>query len=112
MDGKAKCKILKEIRKQIAEDNDIPYIVQECRYQGKCSGTCPKCEEELRYLEAELAKRKKTKIAIAAGGTAAALLLAGAGAIEFLDEVFDKVNQPTSGVLALSSQVELFDSQE
>ena len=55
MNGKSKCKILKDIRKKIAEDNDISYVTSECKYQGECSGTCPKCEAEVRYLEEELA---------------------------------------------------------
>lgn len=57
--GKAKCKILKEIRQKIADENDIPYVTRECTYQGDCSGTCPRCESELRYLEQELEARKK-----------------------------------------------------
>ena len=57
--GKAKCKILKEIRQKIADENDIPYVTRECTYQGDCSGTCPRCERELRYLEQELEARRK-----------------------------------------------------
>ena len=57
MIGKKKCRILKEIRQKIADENDIPYVTQECRFQGECSGTCPKCESELRYLEKQLAAR-------------------------------------------------------
>ena len=58
MNGKNKCKALKEIRRQIAEENDIPFIVSECTFQGECTGTCPKCESELRYLEQALAYRQ------------------------------------------------------
>ncbi|MDE7222698.1 MAG: hypothetical protein K2O34_02815 [Acetatifactor sp.] len=58
MRGKEKCKALKEIRRQIAEENDIPYVVSQCTHQGDCRGTCPKCEAELRYLERELAIRQ------------------------------------------------------
>ena len=47
--GKRTCKILKEIRRQIAEANDIEYVVEECQYKGDCLGTCPKCEAEVRY---------------------------------------------------------------
>ena len=57
--GKNTCKILKEIRKQIALDNDINLIVEECTYKGDCEGTCPRCEEEVRFLEEELEKRQK-----------------------------------------------------
>ena len=41
--GKNTCRILKEIRRQIAEANDIGYAVEECQYKGDCLGTCPKC---------------------------------------------------------------------
>ena len=66
--GKQTCKILKEIRKQIAEENDIKLVVEECTYQGDCLGTCPKCEAEVRYLEHELEKRQRLgKAAVVAG---------------------------------------------
>ena len=58
MRGKNKCKILKQIRQQIAKENDIPLITKECTFQGECSGTCPRCEAELRYLEQQLARRQ------------------------------------------------------
>ena len=67
MQGKEKCKALKEIRKQIAENNDIKYVVDECKHKGDCRGTCPKCEAEVRYLEKELEKKRLLgqKVAIA-----------------------------------------------
>lgn len=68
MKGKAKCKALKEIRRQIAETNDIPYAVSQCTYQGDCKGTCPKCEAELKYLERELAIRQSLGKAVAVTG--------------------------------------------
>ena len=68
--GKQTCKILKEIRKQIATENDIKLVIEECTYQGDCLGTCPKCEAEVRYLERELEKRQRLgKAAIFAGMT-------------------------------------------
>ena len=68
--GKQTCKILKEIRKQIAAENDINLVIEECTYQGDCLGTCPKCEAEVRYLERELEKRQRMgKAAIFAGMT-------------------------------------------
>ena len=57
--GKHVCKILKEIRQQIADKNEIEYVTSECHFQGECKGTCPKCEAEVRYLESELNKRKQ-----------------------------------------------------
>ena len=68
MNGKEKCRALKEIRRQIAEKNDIPYAVSQCTHQGNCKGTCPKCEAELRYLEKELALRKSLGKAVAVAG--------------------------------------------
>jgi TonB family protein len=66
--GKQTCKILKEIRKQIATENDIQLVIEECTYQGDCKGTCPKCEAEVRYLERELEKRQRLgKVAMVAG---------------------------------------------
>ena len=56
--GKQVCKILKDIRKQIAEENDIEFITSECQHKGDCAGTCPKCEAEVRYLESQLARRR------------------------------------------------------
>ena len=66
--GKKTCKILKDIRKQIAEKNDIAFVTSECRHQGDCAGTCPACEAEVRYLEQELHRRQQLgKVAVVAG---------------------------------------------
>ena len=75
MKGKNKCKILKEIRQKIADENDIPYVTRECGYQGECTGTCPKCEAELRYLEQELEKRRSLGKTVAVAAVAAGLSL-------------------------------------
>ena len=72
MDNKGKdiCKQLKDIRRQIASDNDIPLEEHECHYDGPCKGTCPRCDAELQYLETELGRRGKlSKAAIVAGVT-------------------------------------------
>lgn len=79
MNGKSKCKILKDIRREIAKQNDIEYVTSECKFQGECSGTCPKCEAEVRYLEAELAKRKNAGKTVAVAGIAAALMVGISG---------------------------------
>lgn len=73
MKGKEKCKALKEIRRQIAEQNDIAYAVSECTHQGDCKGTCPKCESELRYLERELEIRKNLGKAVVVAGISAGI---------------------------------------
>ena len=62
--GKQTCKILKEIRQQIAEANDIEFITSECQYQGDCLGTCPKCEAEVRYLEQQLERKRRVGKAV------------------------------------------------
>ena len=49
--GKEKCRILKQIRAEIARENDIEWVVSECKHKGNCKGTCPKCEQEVRQLE-------------------------------------------------------------
>ncbi len=79
MNGKSKCKILKDIRRQIAAENDIAYVTSECKYQGDCTGTCPKCEAEVRYLEEELAKRRRAGKAVAVAGVAAAVMITATG---------------------------------
>jgi hypothetical protein len=66
--GKEVCKILKDIRREIADKNDIELVTSECHFHGECQGTCPKCEAEVRYLEQELHRRKQLgKVATIAG---------------------------------------------
>ena len=82
MVGKKKCRLLREIRQQIAAENEIPFATEDCRYQGDCRGTCPKCESELRYLETQLEKRrsigkKVTVSALAVGVLATAAACRG-----------------------------------
>ena len=72
--GKQTCKILKEIRRQIAEANGIEFATSECRYKGDCLGTCPKCEAEVRYLEQQLRARSLAGKAVAIAGISAASL--------------------------------------
>ncbi len=79
MDGKAKCKILKDIRHEIARKNDIELVVEECRFQGSCKGTCPKCEAEVRYLEKELEKRRAVGKSVLVAGLAASLMITATG---------------------------------
>ena len=86
--GKKTCKILKEIRRQIAEANDIEYVVEECQYKGDCLGTCPKCEAEVRYLEQQLHQRQLLGKAVMVAGISAGLLsLSSCG-----NEMYDQIN--------------------
>lgn len=79
MRGKNKCKILKQIRQKIAEENDIPLITKECTYQGECSGTCPRCEAELRYLEQQLARRQALGKTVTVAALSLGLIAGAAG---------------------------------
>ena len=72
--GKQTCRILKDIRRQIAEANDIEFITSECQYQGDCLGTCPKCEAEVRYLEQQLERKRMAGKAITILGISAGLV--------------------------------------
>ncbi|MBR4269112.1 MAG: energy transducer TonB [Prevotella sp.] len=93
--GKRTCKILKEIRRQIAEANDIEYVVEECQYKGDCLGTCPKCEAEVRYLEEQLHQRQLLgKAAMVAGISAGLLTIGSCG-----NEMYAQVNNPKEGVV-------------
>lgn len=55
--GKEKCEILRRIRQDVAERYGLQYSPSECKHQGGCSGTCPKCDAELEDLQRQLASR-------------------------------------------------------
>jgi TonB family protein len=101
--GKQTCKILKEIRKQVAEENDIELVVSECTYQGDCKGTCPKCEAEVRYLERELEKRQRMGKAAVFAGISLGTLFAATGC--------NQSTQPVSNNHSCSSQTEIHDQK-
>ena len=66
--GKDICRQLKQLRRDIADQNGIELEIPECTYKGDCSGTCPRCDYELRYIEGELARRQRLgKAAVVAG---------------------------------------------
>lgn len=78
--GKETCRILKELRHKIAEANDIVLETSECRFKGDCTGTCPRCEAEVRYLERQLAARRRAGKAVRLAGLAAgAIIMSGCG---------------------------------
>lgn len=68
MNGKEICKALRNIRRHIASTNDIAYVPAECDYQGECSGTCPRCESEMRYIERQLCLRRAMGKAVVVAG--------------------------------------------
>ena len=71
--GKSTCKLLKDIRQQIADASGISYQPKECHHKGDCAGTCPACEEEIRYLEHELKVRKGNGFGMKVAGIAAGI---------------------------------------
>ena len=57
MNGKDKCNLLGEIRKRIAAQYGLAYQPEECRHEGDCAGTCPKCDTELQDLQRQLKEK-------------------------------------------------------
>ena len=102
MKGKNKCKILKEIRQRIADENEIPYVTRECTYQGECRGTCPKCEAELRYLERELEKRRSLGKTVAVAAVAASLSLGISGCVSLGSRSYG--SKPSGAVGTVSTE--------
>ncbi len=72
--GKSICNILKEIRKQIADANDIEFTPSVCHHQGECSGTCPMCESEKSFIEQQISLKQKAGQAIKIVGIASSLV--------------------------------------
>lgn len=107
MNGKQKCRILKQIRQQIAEANDIELVVSECTHKGDCRGTCPRCEAEVRYLERELEKRRRLMKRVALAGISASVTLAlsGCSAVEQIIDALPSLPRPTEAVEELSGDV-------
>ncbi|MCF0130909.1 MAG: hypothetical protein HUJ71_04240 [Pseudobutyrivibrio sp.] len=46
MNHKEKCKIMKSIRKKMADKLGVDLHQTECTFEGECRGTCPKCKQE------------------------------------------------------------------
>ena len=108
MFGKKKCNILKEIRKKIAEENDIPYVTRECTHKGECSGTCPRCEQELRELERQLELRSRMGKAVAVSAVAAGIALNMSGCVEpKIDDSIAGLVQNTESVMTLEGEAAL-----
>ena len=97
MTGKQKCRILKEIRRQIARQNDIRYVIEECTHKGNCRGTCPKCEWEVRMLEKELEKRRMSGKKVVLAGISVGFLLTSCSPIDTVKEFISEVSHPLEG---------------
>lgn len=62
--GKQMCKLLKDVRREVAERNGWTIMEKECRHRGECPGTCPHCEAEADVLMAHLKKRRTNDMRI------------------------------------------------
>lgn len=69
--GKNICQTLKNIRQKIADANGIHYAPRECHYEGECEGTCPACEQEVKFIENELQIRRQKGFSVKVAGIAA-----------------------------------------
>ena len=104
--GKEICKTLKEIRRRIAEENDIELEIPECTFKGECRGTCPKCEAELRYLDSQLRSRRHAGRSVKIAGIAA-------GTLALLSPFMLSANEPnTSTEPDTSPKLNIIDSVE
>lgn len=98
--GKLICNTLRAIRLDIARTNGITYAPRECHHEGDCSGTCPACESEMRYLEQEIARRRSLgKTALVAG--------VSLGLMSFTAMSCNQLNKANDDVL--QGEVELVD---
>ena len=52
--GKEKCELLKRIRSKIALDNNISYVPTDCPNTKCIIGTCPMCDDELKWITEQL----------------------------------------------------------
>ena len=101
--GKNICKYLKEVRKNIANENNIPLEQEECTFEGECNGTCPHCEAEVQYIEQELSKKGKMNI-LGKAATIAGLSLSMAACTP-------KISEPLTGLIIDNTNVESDSTQ-
>ncbi len=60
MNGIEKCRLLREIRKRLCEENGLPFTEEECPNEHPgCRGTCPSCELHLLSLNKMLEELKR-----------------------------------------------------
>ena len=100
--GKDICERLKEVRREIAKANGIRLVQPECTHKGDCMGTCPRCEQEVRYLEGELSKRRQLGKAVSIVGIAA---IAGTLALTSCNTVAGE-EPPLAGALPIEEPLQ------
>ena len=101
--GKRICQALKELRKRIADANNIPFDLEECTHKGDCPGTCPKCESEVFYLMDSIDKLKQEGKPVALDGIMTEEELRKAFFIEHIEEsVPEEEEMTTMGMLSMT----------
>ena len=70
MTHQEKRELLRDLRRSLAQRNDIPFLSSPEPCPADCDGSCPACETELRWLETELNRRAAEGKAIRLWGTA------------------------------------------
>ena len=107
--GKYICEQLKAVRLDIARANGIEYTPKVCNHVGECTGTCPSCESEMRYLEREIArKRSLGKAALVAGVSLALSSLSAMATSASPSEVMMSNNGCQSQVCDTTQRAEVF----
>lgn len=103
--GKTICSVLKTIRKQVSDANEIKYEPRECHYEGECRGTCPACEAEVRYIERELDLRRQLGKAVAVVGISTGLsALTGCGnKAKNVDSVSESESNLSKGIVKVDT---------
>ena len=102
--GKKKCEVLKEVRKKIADANGIDYTPRQCDHKGECQGTCPACEQEVRYIENSLRRLQRA-------GKAAVIVGAAMG-ISALGSSCNRFFQPPQPVGIVPCEVDSVEEYE
>ena len=60
MNGIEKCRLFREIRKRLCDDNGLFFTEEECQKEHPgCRGTCPACELHLLSLNKMLEELKR-----------------------------------------------------
>ncbi len=62
--GKDLCRLLRQIRQDIATEYDLSYTPFECHHKGNCKGSCEKCDAELLDIQKQLYNKGISNIVI------------------------------------------------
>jgi pyruvate formate lyase activating enzyme len=63
-DGKSRCEVLKQLRREIADNLHLDLKQPECHHEGDCSGACPLCDAELLRLSESVRASKMRQFTI------------------------------------------------